>query len=294
MHAIVDTCRAYLLLPEAERCSAPLMLQQTRNVDRIMERAAPRLRCVDNCSSLQQRLELLALRMHSSFLLAEICRPFLLGNSADPRLHDHSYGLDQRGLSSMMDTVEAYLDMLGLSLLPLRNWSLTHEALTCACVLTVCRSSRSMQSVQSLLGRVYKLLEAELADGGDQLQGKWGLQQGTRLLRLLHTSQSEMKRRGSAEDGGVYPAYATAATDQMPRGTTQPQYNIGGDGPPSSHFEYTDGLIGDFGAGIDLTGYDQSLSSIFDFSTNMFNYPDNPFSGDLPMMNTDTSQGHTE
>ncbi|KAK3117436.1 hypothetical protein LTR53_001201 [Teratosphaeriaceae sp. CCFEE 6253] len=179
----------------------------------------------------------------------------------------------------MMDTVEAYLDMSGLSLLPLRNWSLTHEALTCA-------SSRSMQSVQSLLGRVYKLLEAELADGGDQLQGKWSLQQGTRLLRLLHTSQSEMRRRGSAEDNGVYPAYATAATDQMPSGTTQPQYNIGGDGPPTSHFEHTDGLIGDFGAGIDLTGYDQSLSSIFDFSTN----PVNPFPGDLPVMNIDTSR----
>lgn len=273
MHAINCVCRSYLVTSEAERCNALLMLEQTSKIDAVIDGAALHLKLVESCSSLQQRLELLALRMHSSFLLAEICRPFLYYSSEEARSDDVRYSLNQRGLYGMMDTVKAYIDMAGLSLLPLRSWSLTHEALTCACVLTLFRSFRSMQTVQSGIRKLYLLLEDELASEGDQAEGKWSLHQGVRLLRRLQNSQSENSSGGGNVDSARPSGLPVSTTDHVAGPPIGPQYDAV-DSNTSVFFDQNGAFADDVWPESSLTGPEMSLSSLFDFSTNMFTHPE--------------------
>ena len=175
---------AFLFRSGTDRLNSVLAMQQARDIDAIITDAAPHLRSPDSCSSLQQRLEFFALQMHSSFLLAEMCRPFL-GDEPNPDGDRHNLG--QRCLQSMTSTLQAYLDMARLSILPLRSWSLTHEALSCACVLSLLKSSQDDESTQSLLEKTYRLLESELANGEDEHdQSGWAFhRQGVKLLQLL-------------------------------------------------------------------------------------------------------------
>lgn len=206
MHCLNSLSLSVLSTPEQERVQQTNVTSQVERVDQILERSAPHLQNEKSCTTLQQRLECLALRMHASFLRAELCRPFLAQATVDGK----SVTLRKRCLQSIQDTVQAYLNMAKISILPLRSWSLTHEALSCACVLALLKSSSADSIAPNILDKMLQLLEEVLRSDGDHTKIGMGrtFYRGVRLLKFLRVHISDVKevapsnqRRSALETG---------------------------------------------------------------------------------------------
>jgi hypothetical protein len=194
MHVLNTILYDYLSEPEASRFAVDNVRKGIHALDLLEESCALRLKSVAHCSNLQQTLQYYALRMHLAFFNAEICRPYLFA-ARQGASGDDAIALGERAIERMRTTVEAYLDMSRLTILPLRSWSLIHEALSCACVLALLRATRNDHSVQILLDKVTSLLESELELAGPAPQnGNWTIH---RALRLLKASR-EAKEQASA------------------------------------------------------------------------------------------------
>ncbi|EME88445.1 uncharacterized protein MYCFIDRAFT_116137, partial [Pseudocercospora fijiensis CIRAD86] len=157
MHALNAIGLAYMSSSEPDRTKVGSVRDWIAALEMLRERLPPYLKSVEGCSNLQQTLQYYALRMHMSFLEAEMCRPCMIRANSD-NAGNFEADLSERALRSMQTTVSAYLSMSRLSVLPLRNWSLIQESLSCACVLALLKACRNNPGVQSLLDQVIQLL----------------------------------------------------------------------------------------------------------------------------------------
>ncbi|KAF7192295.1 hypothetical protein HII31_06327, partial [Pseudocercospora fuligena] len=183
MHALNAIGLAYMSSSGPHRTRVESVRSWIAALESLREHLPAFLRTVESCSNLLQTLQFYAFRMHISFLEAEMCRPCMVSSKTDGS-DTFDAELSERALASMRATVSAHLSMARLSVLPLRNWSLMQESLSCACVLALLKACRNEPEVQSLLDQVIRLLEGELTTAGrEPQQGNWTCSTALTLLR---------------------------------------------------------------------------------------------------------------
>ena len=229
-------------------------------IDYVLKSTAHHLWSEKNCSSLQQRLEFHALRMHSSFLLAETCRPFLRYDILRQQEQAPDQTLHDRGVRSMREVVQTYIDTSKISILPLRSWSLTHEALSCACVLAMFSATHVTSDTPLLLRAVYKLLQSELDSEGDSPNHQsWALSRGLQLLKFLQergSSYGDESSRISSDQSLSQDTPDQLSSNALP--LTFPSNPM----PDSTNDSWLDSLFGETGLEIPLPSF---LDQPFDF-----------------------------
>lgn len=143
---------------------------------RIVADGAPHLRDRASCVSKMQHLERLALKLHSSYIKSELCRPALkeLPSSAsfDSKLctstsHPHGGSPLERNRSPLSDslplqlrrdcilnlelTIDAYLELYSISDHASRSWIGIQRSISAAFLLGVTQESHHDQHIHSLL-----------------------------------------------------------------------------------------------------------------------------------------------
>ena len=267
MFRLHSICLSFLSTAEQERIQQGKVTFQLGRIDEMLANAAPHLQSDQSCTSLQQRLERIALKMHSSFLRAELCRPFL----AQATMDNESTMLRKSCVQSIQDTVQAYLDMSKISILPLRSWSFTHEALSCGCVLALLQPTRSDSHSKNILDKLQRLLqEVFQSDGSDGMNGTF--YRGMKLLEFLREHTSSIKE-ATQQRNVVQPE--RDATTVAPHQDPSERDKIDHDGTSSLFGAPANFLAPDLSQTwieplFTEGGFDSSLSSFLDLSSDLF------------------------
>lgn len=138
------------------------------SLDDVYGRTQPHLQKRENCKTLQQHLEHLALRMHVSFAVSVFCRPAIQKTPqpltmAGPR----ETLLRARAKESLINASKAFLDFQALSVVPLRTWSMVHTALSSTLLLCLWEETRNDLECCDLQHRVIEVFSAaESGEGG--------------------------------------------------------------------------------------------------------------------------------
>jgi hypothetical protein len=135
----------------------------------ILDDAGPYLHDPSACQSTKDHIERLGLKLHSSYIESELCRP-ALRSEFDPRDHVAA-ALRADCIASLRRTVEAYVDLHAVSSLAARSWIGLQRSISAAFLLAVIPESKSDPQVWSLLRRLENVIAERAAADGVLEQG---------------------------------------------------------------------------------------------------------------------------
>ncbi|KAI9376169.1 phenylacrylic acid decarboxylase [Aspergillus egyptiacus] len=207
-------------------------------LDGTYARAQPHLLERSSCRNLQQHLEHLALRMHTSFCVSVLCRPAL--KSRPSSIEPHTFEtLRYRAKASLIDAAEAFLDFQALSVVPLRTWSMVHTVLSSTLLLCIWPETREDPECTNLQQRVIEVFSGRSSSGKDTETSDYSQWLSARHIRALVTLRQSLGKRtvrapssaaeDAAQDSGPsniaqQPLDPGAAAEAMPMGDF-PAYN---------------------------------------------------------------------
>lgn len=111
--------------------------------------ASPHLRDRKNCVTSMDHLQRLALRVHSSYITSELCRPAL---KAEADKNDPLLPTVRRDcVESLVGTVESYIELHSFSTHASRAWITLQRAISCAFLLAVIDEGKTEPKVRDLL-----------------------------------------------------------------------------------------------------------------------------------------------
>ncbi|KAJ5160748.1 uncharacterized protein N7482_007752 [Penicillium canariense] len=198
MHLI---CRLGLDIMRAESVGigeVEQALDYLQRLDSISQRGLLYLQSRANCTTLQQNLEHLALRMHNSFCVSVICRP-AMKQSSPQILHPQGEILRARAKGGLIDASKAFLDFQALSVVPLRSWSMVHTVLSSTLLLCIWEETRNDAECRSLQQRVIDVFtssDSKTSDDGTSLSDSDSQWLSARHIRALVTLRSALDREG--------------------------------------------------------------------------------------------------
>lgn len=176
----------------------------------------------------------------------------------------------------MEDVIQAYLDMSKISILPLRSWSLIHEALSCACVLALLQPTSTDLRVDPILEKIQELLnkESESSDGSSPLSKNGFVCRGVKLLKFLREHGGDIMRSAAST---LQPVEAEGSAAEPELGPTRAvlESDLGCRDATTLSTTSADGID----SGLDQswwepflldTGLDNSLSTFLDLSSDFF------------------------
>ncbi|KAF3479737.1 uncharacterized protein GIQ15_06713 [Arthroderma uncinatum] len=140
---------------------------------RILADTAPYLRDPMRCTSLSQNVERLGLKLHSSYITSEICRPSLRQN-AD--LNDATtIALRKDCITALSLTVEGYVELYSVNPQAARSWIGLQRAISSAFLLAVVGESKTDPNIWTLLRRLEVVLtERATEDDSSYISRKTG------------------------------------------------------------------------------------------------------------------------
>jgi hypothetical protein len=179
-------------------------LEGLQRLDDAHQRGLPYLRSRENCTTLQQHLEHLALRMHTSFCVSVFCRPAMKQPTPQPLL-THAGILRARAKGSLIDASKAFLDFHALSIVPLRSWSMVHTVLSSTLLLCIWEETRDDPECRNLQQKVIDVFSssnskttdvcASLSEG----DGQWLSARHIRALMTLRSALEREQETGATE-----------------------------------------------------------------------------------------------
>lgn len=104
------------------------------SIQSIMRDSAEYLRDSRMCTSLRESLEHWALYLHSSYILAELCRPAISSASADSEL---ARAFKQFCIDNLVNCIEAFLGLQNITPYASQSWASVHRALSSALLLGI-------------------------------------------------------------------------------------------------------------------------------------------------------------
>ncbi|KAJ5688869.1 hypothetical protein N7462_003261 [Penicillium macrosclerotiorum] len=151
----LEVVRIRMLSPHSQMSFESIQGYKER-IKRIMVEAKPHLRDAKWCSSSPEHLERVVLKLHSSYISSELCRPSLKP-SVDSNDPDTS---SMRGdcVSNLMTTVEAYIEMHNISSHASRSWIALQRAISSAFLLAVIEEAKSEPKVWILLRQLESII----------------------------------------------------------------------------------------------------------------------------------------
>ncbi|KAJ5112907.1 hypothetical protein N7456_001441 [Penicillium angulare] len=173
-------------------------LEGLQKLDGIGQKSQHYLRSREYCMSLQQNLEHLALRMHTSFCVSVLCRPAMKQSQA-PQLYPHGDLLRARAKGSLIDASKAFLDFQALSIVSLRSWSMVHTVLSSTLLLCIWEETRHDPECRSLQQRVidvFSTSDSKATEEGPLLSDNETQWLSARHIRALVTLRTALDREG--------------------------------------------------------------------------------------------------
>lgn len=155
----LEVVRSRMLSPHSQMSFKTIQAYKER-IQQIMVEAKPSLRSRDYCYSSKDHLERVVLNLHSSYFSSELCRP-ALKSTADTK-DPITRSMRSDCISSLMGTVEAYVEMYTISTHAARSWITLQRAISSIFLLAVIEESKSEPRFFSLLQQL-KLIIAERA-----------------------------------------------------------------------------------------------------------------------------------
>ncbi|CRG92034.1 putative transcriptional regulatory protein C3C7,04 [Talaromyces islandicus] len=129
---------------------------------KILADAAPYLQSEDYCFTLKDHIERLSLKLRSSYLVSEICRRSLKSNpiaaGSETEMTTAAPRLCHECIDSLIDTIEAYIELHEIIPHGSRSWIHLHSAISSAFLLSVDEGGQSNPNVWSILERLEKVL----------------------------------------------------------------------------------------------------------------------------------------
>ncbi|CAG8047847.1 unnamed protein product [Penicillium olsonii] len=187
---ILDIIRPDSFLSELDRA-----VEALNKLDTLYQRGKPHLQVRSSCTTLQQHLEHLALKMHSSFCVSVVCRPAMKQSQSQPHLLQPEI-LRNRAKGSLIDASRAFLDFQALSVVPMRSWSMVHTVLSSTLLLCIWEETRNDPQCRDLQQRVIDVFSSSdsrtAEEGGVDNDGQW---LSTRHIRALVTLRSALDRQ---------------------------------------------------------------------------------------------------
>lgn len=175
-------------------------LEGLQRLDDAQQRGLPYLRSRENCTTLQQHLEHLAFRMHTSFCVSVLCRPAMKQASSQPPFPPADI-LRARAKGGLIDAAKAFLDFQALSIVPLRSWSMVHTVLSSTLLLCIWEETRNDPECRSLQQRVidvFSSTDSRTSDDGASLHEGDSQWLSARHIRALVTLRSALEREEEA------------------------------------------------------------------------------------------------
>lgn len=184
-----------ILGPEAPGVSpGDQAVEYLQRIDNVFQRSQPHLFSRENCTSLQQNLEHLALKMHTSFCVSVACRPAMKQTQTEV---SHADILRSRAKGSLIDASRAFLDFQALSVVPLRSWSMVHTVLSSTLLLCMWEETRNDPECRNLQQRVIDVFSASDSKSDDGSMSETDRQWlSARHIRALVTLRSALDREG--------------------------------------------------------------------------------------------------
>ncbi|KAH6654534.1 fungal-specific transcription factor domain-containing protein [Truncatella angustata] len=135
------------------------------NCDEVLslrEKVYPQLRNKEALKTVVDRLQHYALRLHTAFVVSVCCRPAL---RSDCTMLSPS---EKKALSAMckanlIETVEMFLSMHNISVIPTRSWAFTYHGLSSAVLLGLLSEPKTETEVRRLQGDLISALSAAAA-----------------------------------------------------------------------------------------------------------------------------------
>lgn len=171
-------CRLILdiIRPESFVSELDKAIEALNRLDRLHQRGKPYLQSRNNCTSLQQNLEHLALKMHSSFCVSVVCRPAMKQSQSQPQ-HLQTSILRTRAKESLIDASRTFLDFQALSVVPLRSWSMVHTVLSSTLLLCIWEETRNNPECRDVQQRVIDVFASSdsrtVDEAGAENDGQW-------------------------------------------------------------------------------------------------------------------------
>ncbi|KAJ5810868.1 hypothetical protein N7447_010384 [Penicillium robsamsonii] len=164
-------------------------------LDTLYQGGKPHLQIRSNCTTLQEHLEHLALRMHSSFCVSVVCRPAMKQSQPQPQLPQTEI-LRNRAKGSLIEASRAFLDFQALSVIPLRSWSMVHTVLSSTLLLYMWEETRNDPECRDLQQRVIDVFTSSdsrtIEEGGAENDIHW---LSARHIRALVTLRGALDRQ---------------------------------------------------------------------------------------------------
>lgn len=127
-------------------------------LDQILADAAPHMRREDYCFTLTNHIERLSLKLRSSYLVAEICRRSLK-KSPNARETSATTSLCGECIESLINTIEAYVELHEIIPHGSRSWIHLHSAISSAFLLVVDEGAQSDPVVWNILEKLERVLD---------------------------------------------------------------------------------------------------------------------------------------
>lgn len=174
--------------------AAERAVEYLQHIDNVHQRAQPHLYNRETCVTLQQHLEHLALKMHTSFCVSVACRPAM--KQIDAQL-PHSDILRSRAKGSLIDASSAFLDFQALSVVPLRSWSMVHTVLSSTLLLCMWEETRNDAECRDLQQRVIDVFSTSDSRSDDGTMSETDRQWlSARHIRALVTLRGALDKEG--------------------------------------------------------------------------------------------------
>lgn len=159
----LEVVRGRMLTPHFHMSFKVIQAYRER-IQHILEDAAPHLRDRKYCLSRMNHLQRLAVRIHSSYIMSELCRPALksTADKNDPLLPK----VRQHCVDSLIGTVESYIELHSFSSHGSRAWITLQRAISSAFLLAVIDEAKSVPKIRELLHELeIIIIERATAEG---------------------------------------------------------------------------------------------------------------------------------
>ncbi|KKZ67333.1 hypothetical protein EMCG_06982 [[Emmonsia] crescens] len=158
----LEILKGRMLAPHSQM-GVPIIQAYRDELQRIMADVAPHLRDPQYCLSPFDHLERLALKLHSSYVTSELCRPALKNaESKEPSW----VAMRKDCVAALAGTIEAYTELYSLSPEAGRSWIGLQRAISSAFLLAVIGESKNDPYILQLLRRLESVIAERAVSEG--------------------------------------------------------------------------------------------------------------------------------
>ncbi|EER41066.1 fungal specific transcription factor [Histoplasma capsulatum H143] len=159
----LEILKGRMLSPHSQM-GIPVIQAYRDELQKIMSDAAPHLRDPAHCLTPFDHIERLALKLHSSYVTSELCRPSLKNSeSKDPSW----VNMRKDCIAALARTIEAYTELFSFNSQAGRTWIGLQRAISSAFLLAVIGESKNDAHILQLLRRLESVIaERATSEGG--------------------------------------------------------------------------------------------------------------------------------